>query len=68
MTDDASHCLQRWGEVMLGPYLTWLMPVFVIVSTFGSANGCLFASGRCVWLVVVVNVFISPFASGSCPC
>ena len=42
------HCLQRWGEVMLGRYLTWLMPFFVIVSTFSSANGCLFASGRCV--------------------
>ncbi|XP_076470150.1 b(0,+)-type amino acid transporter 1-like [Babylonia areolata] len=42
-----SHAVAvRWGEVVLGQYMTWLMPAFVIVSTFGSANGCLFTSGR----------------------
>ncbi|KAK7114156.1 b(0,+)-type amino acid transporter 1-like [Littorina saxatilis] len=42
-----SHAVAvRWGDVLLGRYMAWLMPFFVIVSTFGSANGCLFASGR----------------------
>lgn len=42
-----SHAVAvRWGEVVLGQYMSWLMPAFVIVSTFGSANGCLFTSGR----------------------
>ncbi|KAK7481704.1 hypothetical protein BaRGS_00027077 [Batillaria attramentaria] len=42
----ASHAVAvRWGDLMLGP-MSWLMPVFVIVSTFGAANGVLFVSGR----------------------
>lgn len=34
-----------FGNRILGA-LTWLMPLSVTISTFGSANGTLFAAGR----------------------
>lgn len=39
------HCLQTFGNRILG-VMAWLMPLSVAVSTFGSANGTLFAAGR----------------------
>lgn len=41
-----SHAVAvTWSEYMLG-VVWWLMPLFVVFSCLGSANGCLFASGR----------------------
>ncbi|XP_055891323.1 b(0,+)-type amino acid transporter 1-like isoform X1 [Biomphalaria glabrata] len=41
-----SHAVAvTWGERMLG-VMSWMIPCFVVASTFGSANGCLFSSGR----------------------
>lgn len=34
-----------WGKQMLG-VMKWIIPVFVICSCFGAANGTIFASGR----------------------
>ncbi|XP_060557780.1 b(0,+)-type amino acid transporter 1-like [Ruditapes philippinarum] len=41
-----SHAVAvTWSNEMLG-VMSWIMPVFVCCSCLGSANGCLFASGR----------------------
>lgn len=37
--------LQTFGTRMLGVF-SWLMPLSVAISTFGSANGTIFAAGR----------------------
>ena len=37
--------LQTFGTRMLGMF-AWLMPLSVAISTFGSANGTIFAAGR----------------------
>lgn len=37
-----------FGNRILGA-LAWLMPLSVTISTFGSANGTLFAAGRYVY-------------------
>ncbi|ESO98442.1 hypothetical protein LOTGIDRAFT_159249 [Lottia gigantea] len=34
-----------WGQKVLG-VMAWIMPVFVVLSCLGAANGILFASGR----------------------
>ncbi|XP_055955640.1 b(0,+)-type amino acid transporter 1 isoform X2 [Patella vulgata] len=34
-----------WGEKVLG-VMSWIMPLFVVLSCLGAANGCLFSSGR----------------------
>ncbi|KAJ8303523.1 hypothetical protein KUTeg_019919 [Tegillarca granosa] len=34
-----------WGSRVLG-VMAWIIPIFVVLSCFGAANGCLFASGR----------------------
>ena len=36
---------QTFGTRMLGMF-AWLMPLSVAISTFGSANGTIFAAGR----------------------
>lgn len=36
---------QTFGNRILGA-MAWLMPLSVTISTFGSANGTLFAAGR----------------------
>ena len=36
---------QTFGTRMLG-VMAWLMPLSVAISTFGSANGTIFAAGR----------------------
>lgn len=38
--------LQEWGEVVLGKQVAIIMPLFVMCSTFGAANGALFAGVR----------------------
>lgn len=41
-----SHAVAvTWGQRMLG-MTAFIMPIFVAISCFGAANGCLFASGR----------------------
>lgn len=37
--------MQTFGNRILG-VMAWLMPLSVAISTFGSANGTLFAAGR----------------------
>jgi amino acid transporter len=37
--------LQTFGTRILGMF-AWLMPLSVAISTFGSANGTIFAAGR----------------------
>lgn len=44
---DSEAVAVTFGNRILGP-LTWLMPLSVAISTFGSANGTLFAAGRYV--------------------
>lgn len=44
---DSEAVAVTFGNRILGP-LTWLMPLSVTISTFGSANGTLFAAGRFV--------------------
>lgn len=39
------YVLQTFGNRILG-VMAWLMPLSVAISTFGSANGTLFAAGR----------------------
>lgn len=39
------NILQTFGNRILG-VMAWLMPLSVAISTFGSANGTLFAAGR----------------------
>ena len=39
------YLFQTWGDRMLG-LVASIMPIFVAISCFGAANGCLFASGR----------------------
>lgn len=58
---DSEAVAVTFGNRILGP-LTWLMPLSVTISTFGSANGTLFAAGRYVTIVVsalfpVKNIF-----------
>ncbi|XP_056014964.1 b(0,+)-type amino acid transporter 1-like [Ostrea edulis] len=41
-----SHAVAvAWGQRMMG-VAAFIMPIFVSISCFGAANGCLFASGR----------------------
>ncbi|KAJ8303319.1 hypothetical protein KUTeg_019715 [Tegillarca granosa] len=43
-----------WGEDVLGP-VGIIMPLFVMCSTFGAANGSLFAGGRTVYVAAREN-------------
>ncbi|KAL4234943.1 b(0 +)-type amino acid transporter 1 [Mactra antiquata] len=41
-----SHAVAvTWSDYMLG-VVGWIMPIFVVLSCLGSANGCLFSTGR----------------------
>jgi hypothetical protein len=37
--------MQQFGEIVLGNF-SWIIPLAVAISTFGAANGTLFAAGR----------------------
>ena len=39
------YLFQTFGNRMLGMF-AWIMPLSVAISTFGSANGTIFAAGR----------------------
>lgn len=45
MISELFYILQTFGNRILG-VMAWLMPLSVAISTFGSANGTLFAAGR----------------------
>ncbi|XP_045193258.2 b(0,+)-type amino acid transporter 1-like isoform X2 [Mercenaria mercenaria] len=52
-----SHAVAvTWSTYMLG-VMSWLMPVFVVLSCIGSANGCLFATGRLCFAAARDNHF-----------
>ena len=37
---------QDWAEVVLGSSLSWVIPLFVFISAFGTLHASIFASGR----------------------
>lgn len=53
---DSEAVAVTFGNRILGP-LTWLMPLSVTISTFGSANGTLFAAGRFVEQYIYLIIF-----------
>ncbi|XP_060075366.1 b(0,+)-type amino acid transporter 1-like [Ylistrum balloti] len=45
-----SHAVAvTWGDHMLG-VMSWTVPLFVVISCLGAANGCLFATSRLVYV------------------
>ncbi|XP_048742291.1 b(0,+)-type amino acid transporter 1-like isoform X2 [Ostrea edulis] len=46
-----------WGEIVLGKDLSVIMPIFVMFSTFGAANGSLFAGVRTLYVAARENQF-----------
>ena len=38
-----------FGQRVLGAKFSWVIPLSVAVSTFGAANGTVFAAGRYIW-------------------
>lgn len=52
-----SHAVAvTWSDYMLG-VMSWIMPVFVVLSCFGAANGSLFATGRLCFAAARDNHF-----------
>nr|XP_022344421.1 b(0,+)-type amino acid transporter 1-like isoform X2 [Crassostrea virginica] len=47
----------EWGEVVLGKQVAIIMPLFVMCSTFGAANGALFAGVRTLYVAARENQF-----------
>ena len=45
------------GNRILGP-LAWLMPLSVAFSTFGAANGTIFAAGRLCYVASRYQIFL----------
>jgi hypothetical protein len=43
--------IQDWGNRLLGP-MAFLMPLGVVLSTFGAGNGSLFTAGRLIHISV----------------
>ncbi|XP_052718980.1 b(0,+)-type amino acid transporter 1-like [Crassostrea angulata] len=54
---NSSAVALEWGEVVLGNRVAVIMPLFVMCSTIGSANGTMFAGGRTLYVAARENQF-----------
>lgn len=54
---NSSAVALEWGEVVLGKRVAVIMPLFVMCSTFGAANGSLFAGVRTLYVAARENQF-----------
>ncbi|XP_065934469.1 b(0,+)-type amino acid transporter 1 isoform X3 [Magallana gigas] len=54
---NSSAVALEWGEVVLGKRVAVIMPLFVMCSTIGAANGTMFAGGRTLYVAARENQF-----------
>uniref|UniRef100_K1PSJ9 B(0,+)-type amino acid transporter 1 n=1 Tax=Magallana gigas TaxID=29159 RepID=K1PSJ9_MAGGI len=54
---NSSAVALEWGEVVLGNRVAVIMPLFVMCSTIGAANGTMFAGGRTLYVAARENQF-----------
>ncbi|XP_062609613.1 b(0,+)-type amino acid transporter 1-like [Saccostrea cucullata] len=54
---NSSAVAVEWGEIVMGKNVAIIMPIFVMFSTFGAANGSLFAGVRTLYVAARENQF-----------